>query len=124
MPFNVSYDSESDCLIASIEGEIDFELLEELAAEVVRLSTAHNCRRILNDLSKAVMKLSTLNIYDIPKLLKDAGLRQDCLRAIVVAKDFDDYAFFMTVSKNRGQLVELFRDIDEAKRWLATAGGK
>jgi hypothetical protein len=50
MPFKVSYDAESDCIIASIEGEIDFELLEELAAEVVRLSTAHNCRRILNDL--------------------------------------------------------------------------
>jgi hypothetical protein len=56
--------------------------------------------------------------------VEDAGLRPDCLRAIVVAKDLDDYAFFELVSKNQGQRVKIFKDIDEAKRWLATAGGK
>ncbi len=45
----------------------------------------------------------------------------------LVARDFDDYQFFETVSRNHGQLVAvfadaqttgIFRDIAEARAWL------
>jgi hypothetical protein len=33
-------------------------------------------------------------------------------------------AFFETISQNQGLPAEIFRDIDEAKRWLMNDGGK
>jgi hypothetical protein len=79
---------------------------------------------LLGDLTKVVKKLSLLDVFKIPSLAKDAGLRPDFLGAFVVAKNFADFAFFETISKNQGLPAEIFRDIDEGKRWLATAGGK
>jgi len=79
---------------------------------------------ILNDMREAVMKLSTLEIYELPKLMSEAsassGLKMyNIKRAFVAATDLDDYKFFETVTANRGQYAKLFFDIDEAKKWLS-----
>ena len=65
-----------------------------------------------------------MDVIKIPSIAKDAGLKPDFLGAFVVAKNFAEFAFFETISHNQGLPAEIFRDMDEAKRWLATAGGK
>jgi hypothetical protein len=76
---------------------------------------------------KAKLKLSTMEIYDLPIYIEEAGLDITCRRAAIVSQDFDDYRFFENVSRNRGHFVEifsnsekfgLFRDIEKAKEWL------
>ncbi|MHC4532978.1 MAG: hypothetical protein ACYS6K_03410 [Planctomycetota bacterium] len=127
MSFNVYYDSERNCVFVSIEGDFDMEQAKELAQEAVKQATAHNCKRLLNDLRKANVKLSTIEIYDLPAYISDAGLDRLCKRALIVSQDFDDYKFFENVSSNQGHLVEvfadsdefsIFRNVDEAQDWL------
>ncbi|MHC4243534.1 MAG: hypothetical protein ACYS3N_16910 [Planctomycetota bacterium] len=113
MSYNVYYDSERDCVFASMEGDIDIKQAKEFAHEATKLISAHNCRRLLNDLRKANMKLSTIEIYDLPTYISDAGLDRLCKRALVVSQDFEDYKFFENVSSNHGHLVEVFADSDE-----------
>ena len=114
MSYNVFYDSERDCVFVSIEGDFDIEQAKELAQEVVKQTSTHNCRRLINDLRKANSKFSTIEIYDLPTYLSEAGLDRLCKRALLVSKDFDDYKFFENVSSNQGHLVEVFADSDES----------
>jgi hypothetical protein len=127
MSFNIYYDSERDCVCASIEGDFDMEQAKELAQEAVKQINAHNCGRLINDLRKANLKLSTIEIYDLPTYLLEAGLDRLCKRALIVSKDFDDYKFFENVSSNQGHLVEVFADsnessgsqiVEKAQEWL------
>ena len=127
MSYNVYYDSERDCVFASMEGDIDINEVKEFAQEVVKQTTAHDCRRLLNDLRKANFKLSTIEIYDLPTYISDAGLNRLCKRALIVSQNFEDYKFFENVSSNHGHLLKIFTDSDEfsifrkvekAEEWL------
>lgn len=54
----------------------------------------HHRLRILNDVCDADLALSTFEIYDIPKLVTETGLKHWTKRALVVSEDLDDYLFF------------------------------
>jgi len=78
---------------------------------------------LLNDYREAKVKLSTLEIYEAPKIYADifalSGLSiYNITRALVVAEDLRDYLFFETVSFNLGQHAKVFKDITEAREWL------
>jgi hypothetical protein len=127
MTYQVVYDPDEDCVHGRIEGQVDLALVHEYAKEIIRQLSAHNCLRFLNDMRQASVTLSTVDIYDLPAWIEEAGMDRSCKRALLVAKDFDDYLFFETVSRNHGQLVEvfadrsqtaIFRDLAEARAWL------
>ena len=127
MRYSVHYDSKYDCVFARIEGEIEMKELDDFAKEVVKQTSEHDCRRLINDLRKAQVKLSTLELYELPHFIEGAGLDRLCKRAVVVSQDFDDYRFFENISRRRGHLVEIFadsdkfsifRDMEKAKEWL------
>lgn len=127
MRYSVQYDSKNDCVFASVEGDVEMEALEQFAEEVVKQASEHNCRRLVNDLRKAKVKLSTLELYDLPHFIENAGLDRLCKRALIVSRDFDDYRFFENISLRRGHLVEVFADsdkfsvfgdVEQAKEWL------
>ena len=42
--------------------------------------------------------------------LEEAGVSRFCKRALLVSRDFNDYMFFKTVSRNHGHLLEVFAD--------------
>jgi hypothetical protein len=127
MPYSIRYDPECDCLFASMEGDIDMQTLTEFGKEVGKLISEHGCKRILNDVRKIKIKLSTLEIYNLPKFVESLGIDRSVKRAVIVSQDFDQLRFFETVSRNVGQLLELFTDTDkpsmfrsaeEARDWL------
>jgi hypothetical protein len=67
--------------------------------------------------------LSTMEIYDLPKIIQEIASDLETQmyrfkRALVNSEGIDDFAFYETVSRNQGQNVTLFRDVDEARRWL------
>lgn len=110
MAYQVIYDPEADCVHGCIEGEVDLALVHEYGKEIIRQLRAHHCRCFLNDMRAAWGRLSTVDIYDLPAWIEEAGMDRSCQRALLVARDFDDYAFFETVSRNHGQLVQVFAD--------------
>lgn len=131
MAYKVTYNPDEDCVHASIEGDVDLAMAQRYAREIIKQLRAHHCLRLLNDMRKASIKLSTMDIYDLPawieERIEEAGVSRSCKRALLVAKDFRDYEFFETVSRNHGQLLEvfadsritgIFHDISKADAWL------
>ncbi len=131
MAYTVTYDPDEDCVHASIEGEVGLALAQRYAQEIIKQLRAHHCPRVLNDMRKASIKLSTVDIYDLPAWIEEAceeaGVNYFCKRALLVSRNFNDYKFFETVSRNHGHLLEvfadsektgIFRDMAKAYEWL------
>ena len=79
----------------------------------------------------ASIKLSTVDLYDLPAWIEEAceeaGVNRFCKRALLVSRDFNDYEFYETVSRNHGHLLKvfadsektgIFHDIAKAHEWL------
>jgi len=122
---------DEDCVYARIEGDVDLAMAQRYAKEIIEQLRTHDCSRLLNDMRKASIKLSTMDIYDLPAWIEEAceeaGVDHFLKRALLVSKDFRDYKFYQTVSRNHGHLLEvfadskkagIFRDIAIAREWL------
>jgi hypothetical protein len=131
MAYKVAYNTDEDCVHARIEGAIDLDTVREYGRAIIRELSAHHCLRLLNDMRKASVRVSTVDIYDLPAWIEEAaeeaGVSRGVRRALVVRQDFDDYKFFETVCRNHGHLLEVFADADatgifrnqsEARAWL------
>lgn len=120
---SVDYDAGKRLIVIGIRERIDLPLIKKIASEVAHFSKEHNCFLVLNDAREATIGLSTVEIYNLPKMIVDilseTGIEVlKFRRALVFSKDVDDFTFFETVSKNRNQNVTLFRSVDEAVSWL------
>jgi hypothetical protein len=131
MPYKVIYNADEDCVQARIEGVIDLDMVHEYSRALIRQLSAHHCLRLLNDMRKASVRVSTVDIYDLParieEAIEDAGVSRTRRRALIVARDFQDYQFFETVCRNHGHLLDVFADAQttsifrnqsEARAWL------
>ncbi|MDD2923357.1 MAG: hypothetical protein PHQ36_13820 [Anaerolineales bacterium] len=97
--------------------------IKEVALKVARIAEEQDCFLSLGDYREATVILSTMDIYDLPKIISDtlalAGLpAHKFKRAIIPPKISEDFYFFETVTLNRGQNTKLFQDVEEAKKWL------
>ncbi len=137
MAYKVTYSSDEGCVHARIEGAVDLALAQRYAREIITQLRAHHCLRLRNDMRQASLKLSTMDLYDLPawieERLEEAGVSRSCKRALLVARDFRDYEFYETVSRNHGHLLEvfadaeitgIFRDTTKADEWLGIAKGR
>ncbi len=113
MPHEIFYNSEAR--VIEIKLQVDMTLSEgkEIIFESLQMIKEKNCFFNLNDLREATVKLSTVEIYELPKIIMDiftsARLSVYKLkRALVVARELEDSRFFETVSLNRGQSIKLF----------------
>jgi hypothetical protein len=122
MPYSVKYDTETECILVSVEGELNLSLFDSMAAEVARCLNEYGCRRILNDLRHAKPTKSVVDIYTMPERALKAGVARVVKRALVVSGTSSEFRFLETVFFNQGNIVQLFNSIDDAKRWLF--GGK
>jgi len=131
MAYKVIYNPDEDCVHASIEGDVDLALAQRYAKEIIKQLRGRHCPRLLNDMRKASIKLSTVDLYELPAWIEEAceeaGVNHLCKRALLVSRDFRDYEFYETVSRNHGHLLEvfadpekthIFRDIAKAYEWL------
>ena len=131
MAYQVIYSADEDCVHATIEGVVDLAMAHRYAREIIKQLSAQNCLRVLSDMRQASIQLSTMDLYDLPawieEVLEEAGVNRAVKRALVVAKDFSEYRFFETVSRNHGHLLEvfadsnttgIFRDTMKAREWL------
>jgi hypothetical protein len=127
MAYEVVYNPDENCVHGYIEGKVDLEMVQQYGRVIIEQLSAHNCLRFLNDMRNASITLSTMDIYDLPAWIEEAGLNRMCKRALLVSRDFDDYKFFQSVSRNHGHLLEvfadssktrIFRDLAKAREWL------
>ena len=123
MPHTVTYNPEIQTVETVVEGDITLKVLREIFTEQSRMTQAHDCNKMLNDYRAATVKLSTMDVYDLPDIIseiaakygKDARLVR---RALVITRDAEDYYFYETVVDNRSQTEKVFFDMEQAKAWL------
>lgn len=118
MPYKVGYNKELNYIEAKIEGAFSLSILKELAADVAKIIEKYGCERILNDMRLAKLAQGVFDIYDMPKVARNAGVEINCKRALVVRDQSSGFDFLETVFINQGHRVKLFTDIEEAKSWL------
>lgn len=123
MAHTVTYNLETGIIETSAQGRLTLNEAKELISEIAECAIVNNCFLCLSDYREAIIDMSTFQIYDIPRILSNVvdllGLHPNKFkRAIIVEKGLRDFNFFETVSRNSGQNIKLFRDIDEAKKWL------
>jgi hypothetical protein len=124
MTHTIHYQPDAQTIEIQFQGDITLGEVKELYSDSVRLSKQHDCFVFLSDYSQATMKLSTLEIYELPKILAEIFAGSDIpayklKRALVVARDQKDYSFFEVVTSNRGQNTKIFQDTAEARKWLS-----
>lgn len=117
MTYTVNFDEKSECIMVAVSGLLDLQLLQNLAADVSALIKKHGCKRILNDMRKAILK-NDAETFFMPKQAERSGVMPWCKRAIVVSDKNTNFKFLETVFTNQGHQVKIFTDINEAKRWL------
>jgi len=118
MVFSVHHNPEHNYIVGSFIGGLNLKALKTYADEVVRVATKYNCKRFLNDLRAAETHLCTVEFYDALRILSESGIGQSWKRAIVVLNNLEDFEFFETVAANRGFMVKVFVNPDDAMNWL------
>lgn len=119
MPFNVTYDSEIDCVVTTITGDMDKDLVSAFFNEIGKVAAENKCNRVLSDLREAKIAATTTDIYDMAKSLEEMRILKSFRRAIVISRDHRDYSFWKTVCYNQGhQIVQTFQDYEQAKAWI------
>ncbi len=123
MAYTAQYDSELQIIKVKYEGPLYLNEVKETLTVVLRLVREHDCFFMLTDLRETQVKLSTLSIYELPKIFSEiaasAGMSiYKFKRATIIPEDAEYAHFFETVMVNRGQNLKLFKDADEAKQWL------
>ena len=123
VPGSVTYDAGEHLIIVTFRGAIDATMTDELISEVIGLAKQHACFRILSDFREACVRFSIMEIFDLPASVLDK-LRESGFdvaqftRALVAGQDWSDFYFFETVARNRAHNVMLFRELEEAKKWV------
>ena len=123
MTHTVTYNPELGVIETDAQGNLSLSEAKEIISAITQIAIEKDCFLCLSDYRKATIEMSTLQIYDIPKILSDIvtsfGLPPSKFkRAIIAEKGLRDYQFFETVTLNMGQHVKLFQDMDEARKWL------
>ena len=124
MAHTTIFNMEVGIIETKLEGVITFNEVKEVIADSIRLAREHKCLLWLTDYTGATTRLSTLEIYAFPGLFSEAASSLQVQpiqikRAVVIAKADQDYSFAKTLALNRGQSLELFDDVEEARIWLA-----
>ncbi len=129
MPYTITYNPETGFVEAKVQGTISFNEIKEIYSKYVQTTMENESFLYLADYREATLDLSTMELYDLPKILSDIaaplGINVHKLRrAAVIAKGLKnkhlrDYGFYETVTLNRGQNTKLFEDMDEAIKWLS-----
>jgi len=123
MSHTIIYNSEESVIEVKVQGDLFLSEAKEFITEAAQIAKEHGCFLILNDMREATVKLSMVEIYEMPKMIVAifalSGLNAYKLkRAFVAIKDMKDYGFFETVTLNRSQSAKYFFDMDEARKWL------
>jgi hypothetical protein len=122
MSNSVVYDPASGVIYVTLFGAIDKSAMDDLTAQTLRLVQQHACYRVLADLRRASSAVSTIDLFqrarETAQHVSSANIPSSYKRALIVGENLEDPRFYETVSQNREQQVKVFRDVEEAKRWL------
>ena len=118
MNFEITYSEKYNCLMGKFTGELTLENIKEYVKEITNMVIKHDCKRLINDLREATIKLSIADFFNAPRIASDEIFDRSWKRAIIVKEKTDKLSFFETTSLNQGFHVKVFLNIEDALKWL------
>ena len=122
MAWTVDYDGESGTIVTIYRGTSTVHDLREATSAAIALGKTHDSWYFLTDASEGSFHVAPIALLNLPaKQYPAEGVDRGSRLALLppaAAKDRDLARFYETVCLNRGWLVQLFDDRDEARRWL------
>lgn len=118
MSYKINYNKDQGYITVTVEGELTLSTLQELSADVVSFVERYNCNYILIDLRHARLTEETLDIYNMPKSARRAGVGPYLKRALMVSELSSNFRFLETVFLNQGHIIKLFTEFEDALHWL------
>jgi hypothetical protein len=110
-------------ILIETSGAQDISMVRQMTAEVVELALRFGVTRFLKDDREADLQLTTLEIYEIPKILAELGIPRSSRIAVLMNSSSTqrrDFEFFKTRMHNEGMPeARIFVDSKEdALGWL------
>ena len=124
MPHTIHYNPEAHIIEVKVKGVVNRDKFREIFSQGVQIAKEKKCFLFLNDFRKATIKMSTMDLFDLPEVLSSIsaplGIQANRFRrALLVAPEYTrDARFAEDVIINRGQHAKFFHDVEEAKKWL------
>lgn len=123
MTHTVSYNLELSVIEVYVYGDFRFSEGREILQKTIDILKQSNCRHVVQDIRKANLKFSLVELFMVPKSIQDAltreGLSFQAHRWSVVANDYSsNLKFVENVVNNRGYTMKVFTDFDKALKWL------
>ncbi len=118
MSFSVEYDEPGDYIIVTVKGKFTLDEFKKLCFGVREQLEKYKCNKVLNDLSRASVNISITDLYRMPSLAREIGIPRKVKRALLVRKVDQTIRFLETVFMNRGNMIRVFRNREEALKWL------
>lgn len=123
MEYTFEHDKDRGVCIVSISGEhrrpSDAKVLQDFACD---FGARYGCGRFLFDMREATIIGGTVDTYRTGAQPDTDGVpRGQSKTAIVYSGDMAEHKFLETVVSNRGYVLRVFDDFDEALEWLTAS---
>jgi hypothetical protein len=121
MKFLMKVSSDEKTVIATVEGKLDKASYLSVRNKIFDLLKSINVKHLLIDLRRVIMNASTIEIFKMASSAIETfplGIKYAIVYSEKTTTE-ENAKFGETVAVNRGGLVKVFRDISEAKKWLA-----
>lgn len=95
-----------------------FEQATTYSAAVIEAAISSQCKKILCDERQLDYQLSTFEIFNLAEYASQYAKHVVKIAIVCNSKHLNDGKFYETVSRNRGMIIRVTSDFEEAKRWL------
>ena len=124
-PFQVIYNETEGIIESRVRCPFDWHFIETIAPEIGKFVLAKDCELLFLDFRRSTVNMSTVKIYETPKKIAfefcKLGIDAWKLkRALLINPGQRDFDFFKNVTTNSAQILELFTDEENAKKWLTS----
>jgi hypothetical protein len=122
MTYLIEYDPQG-IITSKVEGQLTLAIVQDLTRDLYQLAKEKDCQRILTDLREAKLRLSMVEVYNLPKLFSEVASTLDVqtlkLKRALLAPPGESLPYFYEdVLRNRMHNMRLFYDEESARRWL------
>ena len=121
MAWQVQYLPDQEIILVENSGDLTHQDFKDQSRDVAVLSEATQVFRILSDNTEMHTRIGTADIYEFPKIYREAGLSARSKIAVLISAEdtrIDDFKFYETVCLNRGYQSRIFFDDELALGWL------
>lgn len=123
MGWTLTHLQEARVLVVTTSGRMNLQDLVQMASDAMVEAGVLKVRKFLIDHRRMTADVSSMDVYDLPSVIRRLGLQPSHTAAIVFAAETarpKDVTFYEDVSHELGQNVRVFTDPADALAWLGS----